>query len=501
MKKVLGLILSLTFCGTAFSQAGSLDPTFGADGTVSVAISSVDNEGDAVAIQSDGKIIVAGTSGPGNNLQMTVIRYNADGTMDSSFGENGFTVINPGNGQSFIKGASVQNDGKIVLAGYTWSSSFSGDFIVVRLNEDGSFDNSFGENGLVVVDSGMSEVSSSMEIQADGKILVAGDQNDKFAVARFNTDGSMDTDFGNEGWAVVQVGGVWSWARDITIQQDGKILLGGYSLDNGNRMAAVRLNTDGTPDGDFGNGGIVNFNVGQGNDFADGIAVQEDGKILLGGHKWVSNQPLRHDFVVVRLNTDGSFDSSYGTGGVASANIVNGGNYTASMTVQEDGKAIIAGNTEDEGDWDVAMVRFNTDGTLDSSFGDGGKVSTDIHGGPDVGNAVAVQADGRIVLVGTTVDDVPEFLVARYLGDSMGLEEADSHSIQIYPNPASNELNIKFADNKEYAVEIFDMTGRKVISTKAGNSSKINVANLSSGVYVIRIDHNGKVETMKFIKK
>lgn len=177
---------------------------------------------------------------------MAVARYIEDGTLDSSFGNEGTLRFNVGSLKSFVMDVVQQPDGKILLGGRTWND-VSGDFALVRLNEDGSFDSTFGDNGVSRLSTPESEASEAIALLDDGKILMVGYRDDNFAVAKFNADGSLDTTFGDEGWKVVPFDGVTSYASDVAIQDDGKIVVSGFALNGVNRfqVAVARLNTDG----------------------------------------------------------------------------------------------------------------------------------------------------------------------------------------------------------------------------------------------------------------
>lgn len=252
----------------AFAQSGTIDTTFGTDGAVTTAVHSNYNVAETTTVQLDGKILVAGNAGTPSTYHMAVARYIEDGTLDSSFGNEGTLRFNVGSLKSFVMDVVQQPDGKILLGGRTWND-VSGDFALVRLNEDGSFDSTFGDNGVSRLSTPESEASEAIALLDDGKILMVGYRDDNFAVAKFNADGSLDTTFGDNGWKVVPFDGVTSYASDVVIQDDGKIVVSGFALNSLNRfqVAAARFNVDGIIDNSFGIDGRVIFNVGEWNDF------------------------------------------------------------------------------------------------------------------------------------------------------------------------------------------------------------------------------------------
>lgn len=508
MKKTLTLVTLLFSLMVSHSQSGTLDTSFGTDGIVLTQVSPVYNFGMATVVQPDGKIIVAGYAGTPSTYKAAVVRYNTDGTLDNTFGAGGELIIPIGSAKSYATDVALQDDGKIVLGARTFDN-VSGNFALVRLNADGSFDSSFGTNGIVIASTGGNDVSASILIADDGKILLAGDSDESFSVAKFNSDGSLDTSFGTNGWAITVFDGSISIIQQIAFQNDGKIVMGGFAINSVGRyqMAAARLNADGTLDTSFGTAGKVNFNIGVDQDFVTAIAIQSDGKILLGGHTYITSNPrLAYDFAVVRLNTDGNMDSTYGNNGVTTAQIVDEANYTNGMIIQADDKVILVGRTVKELDYDLAMVRFNTDGTLDSTFGNGGKVSTDVEGREDHGYAIALQPDTKIILAGYSYPagaDDSAIVVARYNNDgTAGIDDNLNNEFRIYPNPAREQLTIEMTDaSAKYQVEIIDMLGKKVYNTAIQKMGQIDVSALASGTYLVKLNSNSQTTTVRFVKQ
>ena len=460
---------------------------------------------ETTVVQSDGKILVAGSAGTPATYQMAVARYNEDGTLDTSFGEQGTLRFPVGSVKSFVMDMAQQPDGKILLGGRTWDN-VSGDFAVVRINEDGSFDNTFGTNGIFRIETAETEASEAMALLDDGTILMVGYKDDNYTVAKITADGTLDTTFGINGWVVLPFDGASSYADDLAIQDDGKIVISGFVLNGDNRfqVAAARLNADGSVDNSFGTDGKVVFNVGDWNDFGEGIAIQSDGKILIGGHKWISNLEQRHDLFVARLNTDGSLDTSYGTSGVATARLVDGANYANDMVLQANGKPILMGYTITQGTIDMAMVRFDTDGNLDSTFDGDGMVSFDNMGREDYSYSIALQADNKIILAGYSYGGGgSEFEVARFLNDeTVGTEDFQNAEFRLYPNPAREQLSIEMTDAAStYQVEIYDMLGKKVGSSEIQNKGQINVSSLASGTYLVKLNSNSQTFTVRFVKQ
>jgi len=396
---------------TSLLTDGDLDITFGGDGKVITDFGG-DDFGNSVAVQKDGKIVVGGnttTGGVGTNFGLA--RYNADGSLDTTFGTGGLVTTDFGGTNEFFGELVLQKDGKIVAAGQA-----SSDFVLVRYNRDGSLDMSFGTGGVVSTPGTVGV--NGLALQKDGKIVAVGNTAGlpDFVVVRYNTDGSLDTSFGTGGLVVTSFGTLTDdQAEAVVIQKDGKIVVAGTSEDD---FAVARYNRDGSLDIAFNPTGSIPGTVTTGGtDEGNAIALQKDGKILVAGLSGIA-------FAVARYNTDGSLDTSFGAGGVATAGFGGTFNSARGIALQKDGKIVVVG-VVNSGGFDFSVARFNTDGSLDAVFGTGGKVTTDF-GGSDISNAVALQKDGKVVVAGqSTAGDDPDFAVARYVVFKRGVVVRD----------------------------------------------------------------------------
>jgi uncharacterized delta-60 repeat protein len=379
-------------------------PTFPlGDGIVTTAIGGFDY-GRSVTVQTDGKILVAGESLNGGNTDFALVRYNTDGTLDTSFSGDGKLTTAIGTGMDRGYSVTVQADGKILVAGES-SNGRNTDFALVRYNTDGSLDTSFsGEGWLTTAIGTGTDSGQSVTVQADGKILVAGFSdnggNTDFALVRYNTDGSLDTSFSGEGWLTTAMGLYDDSGYSVAVQADGKILVAGESSNGGNTdFALVRYNTDGSLDTSFSGDGKLTTAIGTGTDSGQSVTVQADGKILVAGF---SDNGGNTDFALVRYNTDGSLDTSFSGDGKLITAIGRGADSGQSVTVQADGKILVAGFSHNGGNTDFALVRYSTDGSLDTSFSGDGKLTTSMGLYYDSGYSVAVQADGKILVAGNS---------------------------------------------------------------------------------------------------
>ena len=406
--------------GSSDPSPGSLDTDFGSNGIVTTAIGTSHDEAKAVAIQSDGKIVVAGSSDNGSNEDFALVRYKKDGSLDTTFGTGGKVTTAIGSGDDSAEAVAIQTDGKIVAAGYYYNSSPNKDFALVRYTTDGSLDTTFGSGGIVTTTIGSGDDSAeAIAIQSDGKIIATGSSdngtNEDFALVRYTTTGSLDSTFGTGGKVTTDFGDIDS-AYGVAIQTDGKIVAAGYSgpifsYD----FALVRYTTTGSLDTGFDTDGKVTTAIGSGIDWAYGIAIQTDGKIVAAGYAFVGGNP---DFALVRYNTSGSLDTSLDTDGMATTAIGSGYDVSYALAIQTNGKIVAAGCSYNGSNDDFALVRYTTDGSLDTGFDTDGKVTTAVGSGSDPAEALAmaIQSDGKIVLAGYYNNGSnKDFALARYV--------------------------------------------------------------------------------------
>jgi uncharacterized delta-60 repeat protein len=397
------------FAVARYNPDGGLDTSFGNGGRVITAFGNNRSSAHALALQSDGKIVVAGavmSSVTGSDFALA--RYNTDGSLDTSFDGDGKVtthISDISNGNESANAVAIQPaDGKIIAAGSTENSSTRADFALARYNMDGSLDTSFDGDGKVVTAffSDLNEGINSVALQPDGRIVAAG----SFVLARYNLDGSLDTKFGNGGSGFVLFGAT---ASDVALQPDGKIVIVTFSSAEFSRFVVARYTPEGSLDGSFGTGGIVITNLG---DFtaSRALALQSDGKIVVFGDNALF-------FLLARYNSNGTLDTGFGNNGIESTQISNAfGCNGFDVAIQPgDGKIVAVGVSRSIPlGADFAMARYHEKGSLDISFDDDGIVTTDWPGGPDVCNAVVIQPDGKIVVAGGCAGD---FALARYNPD------------------------------------------------------------------------------------
>ena len=424
-------LASMGFSTSAWAGGGTLDRSFDNDGLVTTALvtypyRTVTSD---VLYQSDGKIIAVGYSNsgsvPDHHGDFILVRYNADGSLDASFGSGGIVFTDFGNSGDFAKSAALQSDGKIVVLGERYFATTyyygSSDFALARYNNNGSLDTSFGTGGIVTTnlnpDNGF-DTADALTIQADGKIVAVG----MYYSTRYNPDGSMDVTFGSNG--LVRTDSINMQVTSVALQGDGKLVLGGLNTGTTPVFALLRLNTDASMDTSFNGTGMSSTNVLGSGSYEPIVAVQTDGKLVLGGTS-------ASQFALLRFIASGVLDTSFGTDGVTISNFDNF-SQAYDLVIQTDGRILLGGqialptkfktlgSTIPATQLDFALARYNSNGTLDTTFGNKGLVTTGINtnsSGPyvtDWGRALALQADGKILFAGNT-SIVNGFALARYL--------------------------------------------------------------------------------------
>ena len=455
------LIVCSLFCNSIVAQPGALDLSFGVNGKVLTNIPPVQFKASTVAIQPNGKLVVAGYTNKLSTGVFAVARYNANGTLDSSFATNGIFKYNLYTNNDQAKSIAIQPDGKIVVAGYAElpTGISDKDFVLLRLLPNGILDNSFGNNGVVTKDffSNSDDELFKIAIRPTGQIIAAGyiehgiTSNKGITVIQYTSAGVIDSSFGTSGIAQSYALGS-NAGGSMLLQPDGKVVVVS-SPDNPTffgGFGAMRFTANGMIDSTFGNNGYSYTAVGTGLSFVYDVTLQFDGKYLLVGE---STNVSSYQIAIIRLNSAGILDSSFGTGGKVETQIGNNNDAGATVHAQPDGKIIVSANTNyGLVSADFALLRYNSNGWPDSTFGIHGIVTTDFGNDDDEVSGSLIQPDGKIVLVGEGSDSSSNegFVIARYENTfatyyntvyAYAFLDINNNGIQdstevFYPNPA-----------------------------------------------------------------
>ncbi len=428
---LLPILFISSSAALAFAAPGDLDSSFGAGGIVTTDFGGRDTA-HAIARQSDGKLIVAGQKEPvGTNFDFALARYNADGSLDSSFGTGGKVTTDFFGDIDTIRSVVVQADGKIVAGGFSRTAATPFGYSLARYNANGTLDASFGTGGKVTtVIWGNDDELAAILLQPDGKILAIGlaatTPTRDFGVVRYNSNGSLDTTFGTGGKATADFSGRFDLAYAAALQPDGKIIAGGYTVgasDDGNNVnfAVARFTADGSLDTSFGSGGKVTTDFASLRDEIRSLAVQADGKIIAAGSTGNNNNSGTVNFALARYDAGGGLDNSFGSGGKVTTDFPSQSSYADiayAVSVQANGKIVAAGQGANQ----FALARYQSGGALDTTFGSGGKVTTAFAASSSLAESVLIQPDGKIVAAGSVSPSgdpfATNFVTARYLGDA-----------------------------------------------------------------------------------
>lgn len=507
---VLQVLFSLLlFAGPALAAPGDLDFSFGVEGKVTTDLgSSSEDHAMAVAVQPDGKIVVAGervdsyTSGG-----IVVARYLSDGKPDPAFGAAGRVITRTGGSQEGGRALVIQPDGKIVVAGTTYREGSQYDFVLIRYQADGTLDPAFGAGGIATTNITRDDQAGSILLQADGKIVVAGftdlyrDYNMVFALVRYSADGEIDSGFGQDGKVITDIGAGPEGVSSVLIQEDQKIVAVGTR--DGRHFALARYGSDGALDPSFGTGGIVSIPISPDGSSGEArsAALQPDGKIVVAGNG-VAESALygkNRNVLIARFKPDGTLDGDFGMGGRVLTDLEGGRDEVATQVMIDRGRIIVGGNllrsnTSARGmQFDFLLIRYLADGRLDSAFGAEGHTVVDFgQEKDDLTFALSLQADGKIVLAGEAVQAAGgrDFALARFLNEPIDTDPPATETVLLpAPNPAGwnhtdVRLTLSAADPGVGVKEIRYAIGQGPEVTVAGATAVLELT--SEGIFRVR---------------
>ena len=486
-------MISLTLSAISVNaQDGSLDISFGNNGIVQTVSA---HEAFDMAIQNDGKIVVVGSiytiSGDDD---FAIARYNPDGSLDNTFGSNGIVNVDFNGKNDGAISVAIQPDGKIVAVGSAQNSSNNNsDIAVIRLNTNGTLDNTFGSNGKyqLDVDGYAYDFALDVALQSDGKIvLVAKAGTDMFAknaVVRLNSNGTLDNTFDGDGIikAFLFSSFTISELHSIAIQQDGKILIAGSK---NNSFSVARLNSDGTLDNSYATNGVFS---GTGMATHSNLYLQSDGKLVA-----TFSHATQTNVILVRINQNGSVDAGFGNNGYVYTQVggVSTYDYAKDLVIQPNGKIVVAGSSYSSGfNSDYLVIRYNSDGSIDNTFGNNGIVVTSVAtADEDRGKSVKLQSDGKIVVAGSSCTGSCDFVLLRYNNSEGAASINDllnNMQLSVFPNPSKGQFTLQ--TNKSGVFELMDITGRVLNTYTIKNNTEIIHTNLTSGIYFIREKESG----------
>jgi uncharacterized delta-60 repeat protein len=501
----------------AHAQDWQLDVQFGFTGVARTNMWP-SSAGYDMVVQPDGKILLAGSA----DSDIALVRYNADGTLDPTFDGDGL-VRTQVNGDGWAKAMVLQADGKIVVAGGLIPGLGPTLFLVARYNADGSLDSSFDQDGMITLSIGVeASAATGVAIGPDDRIVACGwcyqpggqPLHSEMATVRINSDGSLDASFDGDGICTVAVGPN-SDASSVAITSDGSILLSGSSATANNwDFALARLQPDGMLDMTFGNAGSVITGDPVDDEASDAMVIQPDGKIILGGTTW--GGALYEDFMLARYNTDGTLDASFAGGIVQASWALNTTEKGNALYLQPDGK-ILFGGSYGFGPMiynSLLLARFHANGTLDDDL-NGGIFPTMIGGDYAAVHALALAPDGAILAAGTSGTSTPlhTMVLARFVDvNGTGMDDAVSalNNVHLFPDPALDHATLEFdrSGNGPVDIRLVDVVGRTVsvpdhdLFMSVGRQRlDLDLSGLAAGRYTVVIEQENARAVIPLIKQ
>ena len=520
MKNIFTFGILLILAINANAQPGTLDVTYGNNGQVFMPSSTQNRLYDS-AIQSDGKIIVVGDS-DGNNegSSFLISRYMPNGNIDTSFGSNGNVEILVGQ-RCHANSIELQNDGKIVVSGSTLTlqgNTLYTDIMVIRLNTNGNLDPTFDEDGINTINLNNSQTINAAIIQESGKIILAGRFSnlsnpnfDTFGLVRFNEDGSTDTTFGVNGFVHTQ-GFNRGEILDLKNTEAGDIIAIG-NIPITNLFAIVKYNSEGILINSFGSNGngIITGSYGEINNFRN-CTIFNNNIYIVGA----VNNGTKYNSLITKYDINGTIANDFGQDGKILKDFgTDISSFANDVEVDNNGNLIIGYGVGMTNNYDMALQSYSINGELNTSFGTNGYFTTSFSSGQDYLRSVSIQDDNKIIIVGMSADvQTLNQSLARVLNEenlSMGdIESVNQYSIT--PNPFTTNIVLSLSLKKSHSLtaELYDITG-KLIGTvldkttfQQGNRTiNLNLSsfNLHPSVYFVKIyKDDGISQTLKIVK-
>ena len=465
-------IYFLLFCMmTVHAQVGNLDAGFSGDGKLMTPVGNGMDIAYGVVVQANNRIVAVGMTHSGGSDNFAIVRYLTDGTLDLSFSGDGIVDIDFDGGSDEARDVLLLPNGNILVGG---TARIGGDldFAFVLLDPNGELISAFDGDGLMTFDFNDTDDKLSRIALHGDRIYAVGswlhNSEEEYAIAAFKLNGAPETAFSGDGKLVFDVGAGADIASSIAVQLDDKILVAGYTgVGFAKEFCVVRFKTDGSLDNTFSTDGIVIPDVGTIDDRAYAIAIQDDQKIVVAGSSYGETG---YDFALVRLLSDGNIDIDFGDDGYTVETIGPFFDDARDMVLQPDGKILVTGYAaQAASDADFGLARFTRDGVLDNTFSSDGKVITIIGSGEseDEAHAIALQPDGKIVIVGEAENSSGnlDFALARYLSGIVTSIDEDVivlEQLKLFPIPAHSTLNASFSIDRERILEfsITDIAGR-----------------------------------------
>lgn len=496
------------------SQNDYLDTSFNVTGYNVIDINSQNNFANGMAIQPNQKSIVVGSVSNGTQDSVILYRFNNDGTLDTSFNSVGYTITGF-QYTSVGKDVALQPDGKILVAGHTWNGNVN-TVAVIRFNNNGTLDQTFANNGkFIMSSSNKNYLVNRIKLEDDGNLIVAGfvyesgeDQQDHF-LARISEQGTLDAGFGNSGIVVTNFGADYqNWINDIHVLSNGKIVTTGFSGVFGLPFPmVVRYNSNGSVDTSFANNGYLSI-APQNNSLPSlfkSVTADSNNNLYFAGFT-IGTSNYYSDSIIVKTDSNGNLDTSFGVNGIKTFQANPNQNDGLDVIKFHPSGALILGGSL-RVDWSTIKIfvsSMDLSGNINTNYGNNGVVTFEGVTTPNILKDMEIQNVDKVLLVGDVGNDI---LLTRFTQSPLGIEEFSKNAISYYPNPVQDILTIK-STSKEFQLigKIYDQLGREV--KELGQivhsvNSQVDMSDLSSGMYLLKITShdNTMLKTFKINKK
>lgn len=512
-KLSISLISTMILFTTAMypQQEGQLDPTFGVNGVAVLEVDTLMMSMADVHVDGDDRILTTGRVFTPDGWDVYVMRRMPDGTPDATFGDMGFVRLDLGSYWDIGTAIVIQPDGRVLVAAEASQNGLGSTVFVVRYQQDGSLDDTFGEGGIAAASPAALGHPYDVAVTGDGAVVVVGTSAyyDEVAVYRFTASGVPDTMFQTNGVLIEQMFPGTNVVQRVHLQPDGKMLLYAvYGSGGIYQIAVARLMADGARDTVFGINGVVRPSLGPGDHFPAAIGQQANGAIVVA---WTWTAVPDRMMRFLRLGPDGTLDTGFGANGITTVSTSFRPDKVNDLVIQPD-DAILFGGGTDLVDVDAVLVgRLTPDGQLDATFGTGGVVHTALPEAPSAAALrIGLQADGRLI-AGLSGGGTP--ILLRYLaGPFVAVNEvaAPTEVVTASPNPASSEVVVRFDLRAAAAVamDVLDPTGKVVAGgvqqrpfTVGTHRVQLYLGHLASGPYWVRLTVDGRHRMVRVIKE
>ena len=511
------IIFSLLVSTLVFSQDGELDLSFADNGIFNPTNLNFHGSLLDLSVDSTNNIFISGNVvNTDGSKSIMVIKLLPNGSIDTNFGNSGYSYIHY-NPTAYVSKNIILENGKIILVGRI--SSNNNDFLIIGLNADGSLDSNFGDNGRVIIDSGLGDDRAYTIAEHNNALFIGGqmwnqESKSDFSVVKLDLNGNLNSSFGVNGIARLNVPGEKGIIRDLIITDVGDIVACGkvrydsapyYAKDD---FAIVKFDQNGNIVSDFGDNGLVVFLM-DGNQEAFSIKNSENSYYITSSE--FNDDVFSNRVIIAKIDNDGTRVPSFGDNGLLSFRADNNyGVYYAgySSLLQNNNKLIIGGDMRGQNVYGMVYKRINSDGTLDQNFGTDGTIVFDSWIAPEMGStALSKQFDDTFLSLRLDYDYqshyVNHLFMTRHTIDqslSINEEEITSQEYLVFPNPASQELFLKKLTSETANGILYDITGKRISNFQLNEiENKIDVSNIASGIYFLKISNNAHYIVKKIV--